>query len=73
MNADDNRLLASLIDSDGNIRIGPIPKGMPVNLLASFQPLAESKDPGEILRHYRDMLTALVELKQSVLTMPLKC
>ena len=70
MNADDNRLLASLIDSDGNIRIGPIPKGMPVNLLASFQPLAESKEPGAILRHYRNMLTALVELKKLLLTMP---
>ena len=70
MNADDNKLLASLIDSDGNIRIGPIPKGMPVNLLASFQPLAESKDPAEILRHYRNMLFALVELKKLLLTMP---
>jgi hypothetical protein len=67
---EEKRLLAQLTDRDGNIRIGPIPKGMPVNLLASFQPLAESKDPGAILRHYHDVLVVLVQLKGLLLTMP---
>jgi hypothetical protein len=67
---EEKKLLAELSDAKGNISIGPIPKGMPVNLLASFQPLAESKDPKAILQHYHNVLMALVELKKLLLTLP---
>jgi mono/diheme cytochrome c family protein len=70
MSAEDERLLNSISDKDGNINIGPIPKGMPVNLLGSLQPLSESKDAGDIIAHYRQMLRTLVQLKRLLLTLP---
>ena len=48
-----NRLLPSLFGADGGITIGPFPKGLPVNLLANLQPLSESDDPLERVRHCR--------------------
>ena len=68
--AEDKRLLDAISDKDGNINIGPIPKGMPVNLLASLQPLAETKDAGDLLRHYRRLLGTLVTLKRLLITLP---
>ena len=38
-----------LFEADGDIRLGPIPAGIPVNLLANVQPLAEGED---IAAHY---------------------
>jgi hypothetical protein len=32
---------ARLFDGGGNFRLGPIPKGFPINLVASYQPLAD--------------------------------
>ena len=64
---EDRGLLRELVDQQGNIRIGPIPQGMPINLLASLQPLAESNDPRVIAGHYRQVLKALVELKRALI------
>lgn len=63
----DRGLLRQLVDEQGNIRLGPIPQGMPINLIASLQPLAESNDPGRIAAHYRQVLAALVQLKRTLL------
>ena len=63
MDQGDLDLLARLADKQGNIRIGSIPAGTPVNLLAGLQPLAESTDRKVIAAHYRDVLVALVKLK----------
>ena len=64
---EDRGLLRELVDAQGNIRIGPIPQGMPINLIASLQPLAESNDPRVIAGHYRQVLKALVELKRALI------
>ncbi len=64
------RLLEKLVDAQGNISIGPIPQGMPVNLLASLQPLAESRDPKVIAQHYGRILKLLVDLKLALATAP---
>ncbi|MEE4452188.1 hypothetical protein [Novosphingobium resinovorum] len=64
------KALKSLENAQGDIELGPIPKGMPVNLLASLQPLAESRDPVAIARHYRDLVVLLARLKASLLTAP---
>ena len=61
-------LLARLANARGEIELGPIPKGMPVNLLASLQLLAESDDPGQIARHYRDLLGAVSLMKRGALS-----
>ncbi|MEO6093953.1 MAG: hypothetical protein ABIT04_12880 [Novosphingobium sp.] len=61
MGAAEERLLRSLrTDANGTIELGPIPKGMPVNLLGSFQILAESRDPKVVLQHYQAILKFLV-------------
>ena len=68
--AEEQRLLEKLVDAQGNISLGPIPQGMPVNLLASLQPLAESKDPKIIAQHYGRILKLLVDLKIALATAP---
>jgi len=59
---EDKDLLASLSDKDGNLRIGNIPAGVPIGLLTNLQPLAESKDPAVIARHYHQVLVLLKTL-----------
>ena len=59
--------LEQLSDKDGNIVIGPIPGGIPVNLLASLRPLAESKEPTEIAAHYARVVQLLARLKLALL------
>lgn len=63
-------LLNRLKDKDDNIRIGSIPKGMPVNLLVNLRPLPESRDVGQIRAHYRNVFKALLALKRDLATMP---
>jgi len=64
------KALAQLTNSNGDIEVGPIPAGMPVNLLASLQPLAESRSPAEITRHYGRVLILLAKLKAAILSVP---
>jgi len=59
-----------LVDDDGFFRLGPIPEGMPVNLLANLQPLAETKAPSELLEHYDKLFSLLRKLKLDLLTAP---
>jgi len=65
-----NELLPDLIDTDGSITIGPIPKGLPVNLLANLRPLAESDNPIEKARHLARVVRLLVDLKQALRALP---
>jgi hypothetical protein len=64
------KALKSLEDKDGNLDLGPIPAGIPVNILASLQPLAETGDPARIAQHYAELLVALARLKAALLTLP---
>jgi hypothetical protein len=43
---DIRKLLGIAVDSDGLFRLGPIPKGTPINLLANIDPQA---DPAELV------------------------
>lgn len=63
-------LLKKIIDPDGTISIGPIPAGMPVNLLANLQPLPETKNPVQIAAHAARLIELLVKLKLDLLAMP---
>lgn len=62
--------LDRLADKDGNILIGPIPAGTPVNLIASLRPLAESREPREIALHYARIVQLLVRLEAALVTAP---
>jgi hypothetical protein len=65
-----SRLLPSLFRPDGGITIGPFPKGLPVNLLSNLQPLSESSNPIDKLRHAERMLQLLVDLKRYLISLP---
>lgn len=67
---DGDTLFSNLADADGNLVLSDIPAGMPVNLLANLQPLAETKDPSDLIKHYVQLLSLLVQLKEKVLTAP---
>ena len=63
-------MLPKLFDADGGITIGPFPKGLPVNLLSNLQPLPESRNPIEHLRHVERFMQLLVDLKIYLATLP---
>jgi hypothetical protein len=63
-------LLPQLVDAGGNITIGPIPKGVPVNLLANLQPLSETDDPLQRIAHAEKLVRLLIRLKHDLFVMP---
>ncbi|HEX3399004.1 MAG TPA: hypothetical protein VHT74_01620 [Acetobacteraceae bacterium] len=65
-----HRLMPNLFDADGGITIGPFPKGLPVNVLSNLQPLPESSNPIEVLRHTEQLAQLLVDLKLYLATLP---
>jgi hypothetical protein len=64
-----NRLFPWLV-SEGDVQIGPIPRGTPVNLLANLKLLSESDDPGEKVRHAKELLEVLHQAKEDLKTLP---
>ena len=67
LNADDRQILKQLVDRDGNLKLGPIPAGTPINLLANLQPLAESRNLSDVAVHYHNLLAALLQLKKALI------
>jgi hypothetical protein len=65
-----HRWLPQFFGASGDITIGPIPKGVPVNLLANIQPLAESDDPAEIVAHTDKVLKLLDALRHDLSAAP---
>ena len=59
-----------LVDASGDITIGPIPAGIPVNLLSNIQPLSESDDPAEQARHAAQVVSLLAGLKADLKSLP---
>ena len=58
-----HREVPQLVDANGDIRLGPIPAGVPVNLLSNLKPLAETRDPAAIARHYGELSSLLVKMR----------
>jgi hypothetical protein len=65
-----HRWFPKLIDAGGDVVLGPIPKGVPVNLLGSLQLRGESDDPLVNARHVRDMGEFLLKLKADLIAAP---
>jgi hypothetical protein len=59
-----------LFTEGGDITIGPIPSGVPVNLLANIQPLPESDDLGRSAQHVARVVSLLAGLKANLKAMP---
>ncbi len=63
-------VLSRLVEADGSITLGPIPSGIPVNLLANLQPLAESTSLIDRAAHLERIAKLLLRLKIDLLTLP---
>lgn len=63
-------VLPKFVDADGDIRIGPIPAGVPVDLLANLQPLAETRNPVGQAEHGAQLVDLLFHLMQDLASLP---
>ena len=65
------RFFPWLIDEkDRLIKIGPIPKGTPVDLLANLNPLSESQDSAERLEHDKKLLEVVLKINSDLQKLP---
>lgn len=65
------RFFPGLINQqDKTLQIGPIPKGTPVGLLTNINPLSESTDPVERLRHDQQLLKLVLALNADLQKLP---
>ena len=62
--------MPTLFDADGGITIGPIPAGIPVNLLANLQPCRRAAHRCRRREHVGDVLKLLVQLKLDLAALP---
>src|SRR5258708_7366742 len=65
-----NRWMPWLFSEGGDITIGPIPSGVPINLLANIQPLSETDDLGLKAQHVARIVALLAGLKSDLKAMP---
>ncbi len=63
-------VLSRLVEADGSITLGPIPAGIPVNLLADLQPLAEGGSLADRALHVERLAKLLLRMKIDLLTLP---
>ena len=64
------RLAAVGIQSVGDLQIGPIPKGFPVNALANIQLLAESPRAEDKIAHAKKLIPVVKKLKAVLKSIP---
>jgi hypothetical protein len=65
-----HRWFPSLVSRGGDIVLGPIPKGIPIGLIANIRLLAESDDPQVKIEHARNLTDLVVRLNADLLTAP---
>jgi hypothetical protein len=65
-----HRWLPWLIDDGGDIVLGPIPKGVPVNLVSNLKLRSESSDLGDMAGHARNVGELLLKLKVDLASAP---
>jgi hypothetical protein len=61
-----NRLFPGIINPEGSVKIGPIPKGTPVDMLGNLDVLSESTDPDERIAHAAKVAALLAQLKHDL-------
>lgn len=65
-----HRWLPWLVKEEGDIVLGPIPKGVPVNLLANLKLRAEADGIDERVSYVKDVGELLVKLKRTLASVP---
>jgi hypothetical protein len=63
-------VLPWVFTADGDLKIGPIPKGTPINLIANIQPLAESPYIEDKAAHATKLFGVLKKLKVALESLP---
>ncbi|HEY4079362.1 MAG TPA: hypothetical protein VGM81_01590 [Burkholderiaceae bacterium] len=63
-------VMPSVVDEAGGLVLGPIPKGVPVNLIANLKLRSESSDPAVIAAHAKDLADLVVKLQFDLVTAP---
>ncbi len=63
------RLVPWLVKDD-SVVLGPVPKGMPVDLLANLDLLGESSNPLDKLKHQEQVLKLLLKMKHDLEALP---
>src|SRR5438552_15972056 len=64
------QLIAPKLFNQGGIEIGPIPAGMPIELLANFEPLPPTSSLRERLAHDKAVVKAVVQLVRHQQALP---
>jgi hypothetical protein len=59
-----------LFAESGDVQIGPIPKGTPVNLLANINPRSESANPKERIAYTKKLIDLVLKLKNDLKSLP---
>lgn len=59
-----------LTSDDQAVRLGPIPKDTPINLLANIALISESADIGDQAEHAKKLIAALVKLNEVLKALP---
>jgi hypothetical protein len=59
-----------LVDAAGDISLGPIPAGVPVDLLANLRPLPETDNPLDIAAQGANLAKLLVRIQLDVASLP---
>jgi hypothetical protein len=54
------------VNPEGSVRIGPIPKDTPVDLLGNLDVLSDSSDPDERIAHAAQVAALLAQLKHDL-------
>jgi hypothetical protein len=65
-----HRWLPWLFNEGGDVVLGPIPKGVPINLLANLKLRSESDDLGDKARQVNALGTVFIKLKADLATLP---
>jgi hypothetical protein len=65
-----HRLTPWLVKRGGDVTIGPVPKGTPIDLIASVQPLGESGDAAADTEHAAKVADLLIKLNGDLASVP---
>ena len=63
-------VLPWVFTEDGDLQLGPIPKGTPINLISNIQLLAESPYLEDKAAHAKKLLTVLIKVKKALKSLP---
>lgn len=65
-----HRWLPWFVKDGGDVVLGPIPKGVPINLLANLKLRSESNDLGDKVTQVKGLGTVFIKLKGDLATLP---